>query len=119
MPKLTQTVEVEQTLTLTTKQQLELRKQLQLVEKNRKKIKALDAEVKSAVGSVEDILADLGVEELEFEGFKTKIVAGVRKKFDPDLFVKKGGSLKTYNAAMVEVPVSAYVKVTPPGDKDE
>lgn len=119
MPTLTQTVQVEQTVSLTTKQQLALRKLLQKVELNRKKIKGLDAEVKEAVGSVEDILAELGVEELDFEGYKSKIVAGVRKKFDPELFVKKGGNLKLYNEAFVEVPVSAYVKVSVPSDKGD
>lgn len=116
---ITQTVAVEQKLTISPKQQLTLRKHLQNVQMKRKKIKELEKDVKASIGEVEDVLADLGAEELEFEGFKTKIVAGVRKKFNAEKFVKKGGNLAIYQAAMDELPVAAYVKVTPPGEKDD
>ncbi len=116
---ITQTVAVEQKLTISPKQQLTLRKHLQNVQMKRKKIKEWKADIDASVGQVEDILADLGAEELEFEGFKTKIVAGVRKKFNAEKFVKKGGNLAVYLAAMDELPVAAYVKVTPPGETDD
>lgn len=116
---ITQTIQVEQTVKLTPKQQVALRKELQAIQLRRKKIKQLESENKSSVGVVEDVLADLGVEELEFEGFRSKIIAGTRKAFDKELFVRKGGSLKIYNEAFVEAPVAAYVKVTAPSEKDE
>ncbi len=123
MPRLaqtvTQTVTVEQKLTISPKQQLTLRKHQLSIQRQRKKVKEAEADIEKSVGEVEDILAELGVEELEFEGFRSKIVAGTRSVFDPDLFVKKGGNLAIYNAAKVDKPVKAYVKVTPPSEKEE
>ena len=122
MPKfaqtITQTVQTTQTVQLTAQQTTRLRQSLHRYQMLQAKIKALEAEKKAANGTVEDIMAEVNVETLDFEGFKTSIVAGTRKSFDPELFVRKGGDLAVYQAAMVEKPVAAYVKVNCPKENE-
>lgn len=123
MPKLSQNTVVvpivEATLELTPQQSTKLRKHFRQYALLAQKRKALEAQMDTEKGGVEDVLAEVGVEALAQDGFKAKIVAGVRKKFDPKRFVAKGGKLKIYNDSMVEVPVKAYVKISAPGDKEE
>ena len=62
---------------------------------------------------------ETGEMSLSLEGFTTTLVAPVRKKFNPKVFVREGGDMAVYNAAMEDVPSKPYEKVTCPGGKDD
>lgn len=73
------------------------------------KHKAVIAELRDATGEM----------SLEIEGFKTTMVAPIRKVFDPKEFVANGGDLQIYNNSMKDVPSKPYEKITLPGTKQE
>ena len=81
----------------------------------------LDA-IKSAMDKHKGVIAALrdetGEMSLSLEGFSTTLVAPIRKKFNPKRFVSDGGDLAIYNAAMEDVPVRPYEKITVAGEKD-
>lgn len=68
---------------------------------------------------VEEIQVELGESSLDIEGFKSTIVAPIRKVFDKKLFVALGGNLDLYERAMVATPGTPYMKITPPGNGHE
>lgn len=68
---------------------------------------------------VEDIQVELGESSLDIEGFKSTIVAPIRKVLDQKQFVALGGNLDILDAAMIPTPGKSYMKITPPGGNGE
>ena len=68
---------------------------------------------------VEAIQVELGETSLDIDGFKVTLVAPVPKKLDRKRFVALGGDLGILDAAMVDNPSEAYVKITAPGVADD
>ena len=71
------------------------------------------------VAEIRAVREEIGVEGLEFEGFKATNVPNLRDFFDKQRFVELGGSLETYNNAVVKKPGKAYEKITVPGEKND
>lgn len=78
--------------------------------------------IKSAMdkhkGNIAALRDETGEMSLSLEGFKTTLVAPIRKKFDKKVFVREGGDLAIYEAAMVDVPSAPFEKITCPGSRD-
>jgi len=86
-------------------------------------VKAQMATLQHALDKHKGVIAGLrdetGEQSLEIDGFRTTLVAPIRKKFSPKRFVANGGDLAIYNASIDEVPSRPYEKVSLPGAKDE
>lgn len=117
---------VKQTVIATTTQEIRLapkvRQRLLMELRVYKELKAqrdaIDSAMEKHKGVIGAIRDDTGEMSLSIEGFKTTLVAGSRKKFDPKKFVTLGGDLDTYNAAVTEKLNKPYEKITCPGDKE-
>ncbi len=81
--------------------------------------KAIDEKMAGCRGVVEEIQIELEESSIELEGFKSTLVAPIRKVFDRKKFVRLGGDLAIYESAQVSAPGKAYVKITAPGTKSE
>lgn len=121
MPRLATTVTTTTTteLTLTPKQKIQLRKALRLYAELHLQEKVARLAKEKAVADVRRLREEIGVEALEFEGFKTANVPNLRDYFDKEKFVELGGSMETYNNAVMKKPGKQYERVTAPGSKDE
>jgi hypothetical protein len=121
MPKQQQTVTATTTMEITLAPQIrrklltELRTYAQLHEQH----KALELAMDKIKGKVAAIRDETGEQSLKLEGFTTTLVAPVRKKFNPKIYVKLGGDLELYNQAIEETLTKPYEKITCPGSKDE
>jgi hypothetical protein len=118
---------IQQTVTATTTQEIVLkpsvRQKLQLKFKTYAQLKAqrdaIDEKLDALKGDIGAIRDSTGEMSIELDGFKTTLVAGSRKTFDPKRFVAAGGDLDIYNQAIVEKPNRPYEKVTVPGPKKD
>jgi hypothetical protein len=121
VPKLAQvtTTATEQVVELSPK----VRKQLKLKFGQYATLKQQAADIKKKMNSLkedfEEVLAEAGVDTLDMDGNKTSIVAPIRKKFNPKLFIANGGDLDIYESALEDKRSKAYVKVTIAGEKDD
>ncbi len=117
---------IKQTVTVSTTQELVLapkvRRQLLMELKVYQELKAQRDAIelamdkhKAAIGAIRD---ETGEMSLEIDGFKTTLVAGSRKKFNPKKYVTLGGDLDLYNQAVEEKPTKPFEKITCPGEKD-
>lgn len=70
-------------------------------------------------GIVGECLEEVGESTLKLEGYTATFVAPTKKTLDRKRFVQLGGDLAMLDAAYVEQPVNAYVKVTCPGMKED
>mgnify|MGYP001583975760 CR=1 FL=1 len=77
--------------------------------------KVLALAKKKQSGIVEGIQTELGESSIDIDGYKSTIVAPIRKVFDKKKFITLGGNLDIYEAAMVDTPRRAYAKITAPG----
>ncbi len=118
-PSLTATATVTKTVALST----ELKRHYLTVLEHYADLKAqrdtLDREMKSLKESVETILADTGEESLAIDGYKSVMVAPVRKVLDPKRLITLGVDPGVIAQATVEVATTPYLKITVPGAKDE
>ena len=64
---------------------------------------------------VEGIQTELGESSIDIDGYKSTIVAPIRKVLDKKKFIALGGNLDIYEAAMIDTPSKAYAKITAPG----
>ena len=64
---------------------------------------------------VEGIQTELGESSIDIDGYKSTIVAPIRKVLDKKKFIALGGNLDIYEAAMVDTPSRAYAKISAPG----
>ena len=64
---------------------------------------------------VEGIQTELGESSIDIDGYKSTIVAPIRKVLDRKRFVALGGDLDILDKAMIDTPSKAYAKITPPG----
>jgi hypothetical protein len=82
---------------------------------------AIDHAMKGHRTGVEEIMEKVGEASLSVEGFKTTIIAPVRKgKFNPKKAVALGIPMEKILKAMdPDEPGTSYVKITVPGDKDD
>ena len=79
----------------------------------------LEQSMKNYRGDIEQIMVEAGEERIEVDGFKTTMIAPVRKKLDPKRLVALGVSMDIIAQATVEEPGTPYVKVSLPGGKDD
>ena len=114
----TVTTTTTEQIKLTPKQKVRLRRALQTYAELHMQEKVAKLAKAKQVAEVRAVREEIGVEGLEFEGFKTTNVPNLRDFFDKQRFVELGGSLETYNNAVVKKPGKAYEKVTCPGDKN-
>lgn len=115
----TVTTTTTQEIKLTPKQKVTLRQALKLFAEQHAIEKAAKAAKAKATAEVRAVREALGVDKLEFEGFKMGNVPNLRDFFDKQKFVELGGSIETYNNAVVKKPGKQYEKITCPGDKDD
>ena len=70
--------------------------------------------------TIEAIQVEVGESSLEIDGFKSTIVAPIRKTLDKKRFVALGGDLDILERSYVEQPGTSYVKITSPtGSNDD
>lgn len=117
MPSITATTTHQITITPAVKRQL--LKELRLWAELHQQEKAIKLAKTKHAKAVEAIQTELGESSVDLEGFKSTIVAPIRKKFDKIKYVQLGGKLDIYDGAMVDTPGKAYLKITPPGAGDE
>lgn len=116
MPKLSQTA----TTTVTTEIQLTLKQRQALMVKfqayaaQKKILDATQTKMDALKAEIQKLREETGELSLELNGFQSTLVAPTRRKFDERKFVKAGGDLKIYNAAMKDVPVKSYEKISVP-----
>ena len=68
---------------------------------------------------VEGIQTELGESSINIDGYKSTIVAPIRKVLDRKRFVALGGDLGVLDQAMIDTPSKAYPKITAPGAADD
>ena len=68
---------------------------------------------------VEEIQTELGESSIDIDGYKSTIVAPIRKVLDRKRFVALGGNLDILDQAMIDTPSKAYPKITAPGAADD
>ena len=68
---------------------------------------------------VEGIQTELGESSIAIDGYKSTIVAPIRKVLDRKRFVALGGDLEMLDKAMIDTPSKAYPKITAPGAVNE
>ena len=81
--------------------------------------KVLTLAKKKQSSIVEEIQADLGESSIDIDGYKSTIVAAIRKVLDRKRFVALGGDLDILDKAMIDTPSKAYLKITAPGAVDD
>jgi transposase len=79
---------------------------------------ALDFAMKQHREQVEAVLAESGETSLALEGYKTTLIAPVRKQLDQKKLLALGVSMDIIQAATVEVATTPYIKITVPGGDD-
>ena len=77
--------------------------------------KVLALAKKKQSGIVEGIQTELGESSIDIDGYKSTIVAPIRKVLDRKRFVALGGNLDILDQAMIDTPSKAYAKITAPG----
>ena len=77
--------------------------------------KVLALAKKKQSGIVEGIQTELGESSIDIDGYKSTIVAPIRRVLDKKKFIALGGNLDIYEAAMIDTPSKAYPKITAPG----
>jgi hypothetical protein len=119
VPKLSTavTTTVTEQVKITPKQKVQLRKSLKLYAELHLAEKVAAQAKKKAVAEIRRIREEIGVEALEFEGYKATNVPNLRDFFDKQEFVNLGGVLEYYNNAIRKKPGTAYEKVSVPGAK--
>ena len=80
---------------------------------------ALDLAKKKVRGEVGGILEEVGESTLKIDGFTATFVAPAKRVLDRKKFVQLGGDLALLDAAYVEQPVAAYVKISCPKEEKE
>jgi len=119
MPTLAATTTTTQTVTL----KPSLRKKLLMALRTYVTLKETEKVAKAAKdkqrGIVGECLEEVGEITIKLEGFTATFVAPGKKVFDRKKFVELGGDLTIYDAAMINVDVKPYVKVSTGGSKDE
>ena len=111
----TATVTTTTEVKLTPRQKVQLRKALKLYAELHMQEKAAKLAKAQQVAEVRRIREEIGVDALAFEGYKTTNVPNLRDFFDKQKFVELGGSIETYNNAVVKKPGTQYEKITVPG----
>jgi hypothetical protein len=105
---------VEQTVTLTTAQQIKLRKELREYAKLSVQIKELEAKKKAANAKIAEVREEAGLDTFELDGFSVTLVAPVREVLDHKKLIALGCKLEWLEKATVLTPTAAYTKVTAP-----
>ncbi len=116
MPSVSPAVVTTHEIKLDNKVKRQLLTRLHLYEELRQQKKAIELAMDKCKGEVEDLRDQTGEQTLMVEGFTVTLVAPIRKKFDPQLFVQNGGSIELYNQSHIEVTSRAYTKITVPGE---
>lgn len=121
MPKLAQTVTATTTqeITLAPQVRRKLLNEFRLYAELKSQAKALELAMDKHKAAIAAIRNETGEMSLALDGFKTTLVAGERKKFDPKKFVLLGGDLDVYNGAVKKTPIAPFEKITTPGEKDD
>ncbi len=114
MPGLSLQGTVEQTAQLTTAQQVKLRKDLKLKAQLDQQIKELEAKKKSAVGRIDAVREEAGLDSFELDGFTVTLVAPVREVLDQKKLIALGCKVEWLQKATEKVPSTPYTKVTAP-----
>ena len=121
-PKATtiQTTEVKLTPTLKRKVLTELRTFAALHEQ----IRPLKAAMQQRKDKVQKLFEDAGefgalTQGVSLDGFKTKYIASVRGILDKKILIGLGVSEEMLAEATVTKPSKPYLKITPPGEKEE
>ena len=81
--------------------------------------KVLELAKKKQGSIVEGIQTELGESSIDIDGYKSTIVAPIRKVLDRKRFVALGGNLDILDKAMIDTPSKAYPKITAPGEVKE
>lgn len=121
MPKLSANVTVSTTKEVRIEPRLrrKLLQELRTYQSLKQTLDATQAAMDKIKATVSEIRDSTGEMSLELEGFKTTLVAPIRKVFDPKEFVANGGDMQIYNNSIKDVPSKPYEKITMPGSKQE
>lgn len=117
MPKLSPTVTVSTTkeVRLEPKLRRKLLLELRTYQTLKQTLDATQAAMDKHKATIAELRDSTGEMSIEIEGFKTTMVAPIRKVFDPKEFVANGGDLQIYNNSIKDVPSKPYEKITMPG----
>lgn len=77
---------------------------------------ALKVKMSEKNTAIEGILGEIGESQVDIDGYKGTIVAGVSRKLNKKKLSPKARA--EVEAAMEEKPKKSYVKVTAPGEKE-
>lgn len=108
------TATVSETVALKPRQRRELMIELHAYAEMQTELQVLKEGIEVHKAAVEKLLEELGVKQLELEGFSAVIVSPQRNVLDKKKFVELGGSLEQLTNATSKVPSESYVLITPP-----
>lgn len=117
MAKVSVTATVKTQATLTPKLKTELLTTVKAYGAQKLIRDAADEKMKKARTRTEEIMETAGETALEVEGYKTTLVAPVRRTLSVERLLKKGVSIDVINACYEETPGTPYVKIHVPGQK--
>lgn len=80
---------------------------------------ALDHAMKGHKASIEELMETTGESSLSVEGFKTTLVAPVKRTLDRKRLRMAGVTEAQLDAGTIETPTKPYIKVTVPGSKED
>lgn len=119
MPKMQQTVTATTTqeITIAPKLRLKLLTKFKLYEQQKLLLDSVQEKLDAIKAEIAEIRDETGETSLELDGYKTTLVAGERKKFNPKKFIAAGGDLAIYQQA-IEIKLNKpYEKVSGPWSK--
>ena len=108
---------VTEAVTLKPRQQRELSLELHAYAEVQAELRVLREVIELHKATVLKLLEELGVEQLELEGFLATIVRPQRNVLDKKKFVELGGNLQELANATSKVPSTSYLLITPPQEK--
>lgn len=117
MPKLAVTATTTTEIRIAPQLKKQLLTKLNTYASMKQKRDELDAAMKLNRVEVEEIMEKVGETSIAVDGFKTTLIAPIKRRLDPKKLVKLGVSMDTINAATVETSGTPYVKITVPGAK--
>lgn len=121
MPKLQAVLTTTQitAVALQPSQRTKLLKELRLYAELKQQSNVLKLAMQKHQDAIEGIRDATGEKSVEIDGFKITRVGGTTKKFSRTLFVKMGGDLDVYDAAVEEKDKKPHTRISLPGDAEE
>lgn len=108
------TATVTEAVTLKPRQRRELSLELHAYAEAQTELRVLREGIELHKAAVMKLLEEVGVEQVELEGFTATLIRPQRNMFDKKKFVEVGGSLEQLANATSKVPSMRYLLITLP-----